>query len=259
MLSALSELVQDMNASLDDVSTLLKRDIALATRVVRISNSPVFGGRGATSVEEAVNRVGFGEITRLVGIVTTGRLAEHALGLYGISAEQLGAGMLYQALACEALAVRAGDDPRPAYTAGLLRPLGAIVLDRSARGATPPTQPFDIAKWTGFSAWEGQVFSINNGEVAAMILSEWKFAPVLSQAIREHYLLRPTDLENPLACQLNLAGWIAREAGHGYAGEAVYWEPNAEKFTAANVSEEQVSVIQKEVAQQYEQLAAVLA
>jgi HD-like signal output (HDOD) protein len=83
---------------------------------VRISNSPLFGCRVA-SVEEAVSRVGFGEILRLVGTATTGRFADRALDHYGITALQLRDNMLSTAFACEELARHSDGDSRIAYTA----------------------------------------------------------------------------------------------------------------------------------------------
>jgi HD-like signal output (HDOD) protein len=43
-LSELGELLQDPNTDLEQVSDLLRRDAALAARVIRIGNSAAFGG-----------------------------------------------------------------------------------------------------------------------------------------------------------------------------------------------------------------------
>src|SRR4051812_28827551 len=78
-LAGLCELLQDVNASLDEIANEIRIDAALAVRVIRISNSPVFGGGlRIGSVDEAVNRVGFGEILRLVGVATVASLVDRA-------------------------------------------------------------------------------------------------------------------------------------------------------------------------------------
>src|SRR3954469_18290936 len=111
VLSALGEMLQDINSELDEIAALLRRDVALAARIVRISNSPMFGGGGQiASIEEAVNRVGFGEILKLVGTATAARFSERALEHYDISAVKLRDNMLYTAFACEALARVSGFD-----------------------------------------------------------------------------------------------------------------------------------------------------
>lgn len=237
VLSKLGEMLQDVNSELDDIASLLRRDVALAARIVRISNSPMFGGGGAiASIEEAVNRVGFSEILKLVGTASAARMAERALEHYGISAAQLRDNMLFTAFASEALARAAGADPRVAYTAALLRPLGLMVLDRAGRGQLHWTQRFDLARFPSYSAWEGNCFGIDNPEVAALILEEWRFPPELSVALRAHHLARASDYENPLASLLNVASGIAQQAGRAFPGEKIWWEKRPEKLPAAGLT-----------------------
>ncbi len=238
VLASLGELLQDPNSDLDQVADLLRRDVAMAARIVRISNSPLFGGSGAiASVEQAVNRVGFGEILKLVGTATAARFTESALDHYGIGAHRLRANMLYGALAAESLARQTGADPRIAYTAGLLRPLGIMVLDRASRGH-PAAEAFSAAAWPSYSAWEGQMFGVDNCEVAALILGEWRFPAELSEGIRAHYLARPDDFGTPLAVLLNLANGLSHRVSRSFAGEACWWEITPAKLEAAGLTED---------------------
>ena len=62
-MAGLCELMQDINADLGQIASQIALDSALAARIVRISNSVHFGrGAAVGSIDEAVNRVGFGEI-----------------------------------------------------------------------------------------------------------------------------------------------------------------------------------------------------
>jgi len=57
----------DINVGLDEVAGLIKRDVALTARLIRISNSVVYGGSiRIGAIEDALNRVGFSEVHRLV-------------------------------------------------------------------------------------------------------------------------------------------------------------------------------------------------
>ena len=105
MLSKLSAMLKDPNSELDELSALLRRDVALSAHIVRISNSASYGGgRSISSIEEAVNLVGFGAILKLVRTATAGRMSEAALQCCDISAQLLRDNMLYAAFAAEALA-----------------------------------------------------------------------------------------------------------------------------------------------------------
>lgn len=253
VLAELGELLQDVNMSLDQIADLLKRDAALAARIIRISNSSVFGvGARIGAIEEAVNRVGFGEVYRLVGLATTSRLADRALSYYGVEADPLREHMLFTALAAEALAKDAGMDPRLAYTAGLLRPLGMLVLDRVGRERLPASESYNPAIYAGFAEWEGQVFSLSNCEVGAMILTEWKFPPEIVAAVREHYLRRKADLDNRFAILLNLAGWMGAANGCGLAGEGKYFELTEEKRAPFHLEEEQIKIIASGVVEEFQ-------
>lgn len=247
VLSALGEMLQDVNSELDDLAALLRRDLALAARIVRIGNSPMFGGSGRiASVEEAVNRVGFSEILKLVGTASAARLSERALECYGLGAQKLRDNMLYGAVAAEALARAAGVDPRAAYTAGLLRPLGLMVLDRAGRGGPLAGQRYDTLRWESYSAWEGSLFGVDNCDVTAMILEEWKFPAELSRAIRAHYLVQITDYDRPLALVLNLAGGLSLRAERSFPGESRWWPLSERKLQMAGISAEQLVAVAAE-------------
>jgi HD-like signal output (HDOD) protein len=238
VLSQLGEMLQDVNSELDQIAGLLRRDAALAARIVRISNSAMFGGAGQiASIEEAVNRVGFSEILKLVGTATAARFAERALDYYDIGAQRLRDNMLYGAFAAEALARAAGADARAAYTAGLLRTLGLMVLDRACRGQLNATQRYATGRWPNYSAWEGSIFGVDNCEVAGLILDEWRFPAELSRAIRAHYLARAGDSERPLAVLLNVANGLAGRFGRCFPGEASWWEITPGKLRAAGLTE----------------------
>jgi HD-like signal output (HDOD) protein len=239
VLSQLGEMLQDVNSELDEIAGLIRRDIALATRIVRISNSPVFGGGGQiASTEEAVNRVGFSEILKLVGTATAARFAERSLEYYGISALALRDNMLYGAFAAEALARAAGMDIRTAYTAGLLRPLGLMVLDRASRGQINPTQRYTSERWPNYSSWEGSLFGVNNCEVSALILDEWRFPTELSAAIRSNYLARATDWDRSLPVLINVANGLTQRANRSFPGENCWWEITPDKLRAIGLSED---------------------
>ncbi len=259
VLSQLGEMLQDVNSELDQVAELLRRDVALATRIVRISNSPMFSGGGQiASTEEAVNRVGFSEILKLVGTATAARMTERTMEYYGIGAEKLRENMLFGAFAAEALARAAGMDSRVAYTAGLMRTLGVMVLDRACRGQLNAAQAYTTGRWANYSAWEGSIFGVDNCEVTALILDEWRFPRELGGAIRGHYLARQSDFERPLAVVLNLANGLAQNVDRSFAGETCWWDVSDEKLTAAGLTRDDLEPAAAAAEQAFEAASAAL-
>ncbi|MBI5768399.1 MAG: HDOD domain-containing protein [Verrucomicrobia bacterium] len=239
VLGGLCELLQDVNADLDQVANQIRLDAALASRVVRISNSAVFGmGARIGSVEEAVNRVGFGEVLRLVGVATVARLVDRELACYCVDAERLRESLLMHALASEALARHTDIDSRTAYTAGLLRALGLMVLDRVARGRLPANECFNPQRYGSYVEWEGANFGLSHPEVTTMILDEWRFDDAVVEAIQEHLLLRGSGTDNRFACLLNVAGSIVERFDFALPGETTHWALSPEKLAAAGFEAE---------------------
>lgn len=226
VLTDLGVLLQDTNTDLASIAALIKRDTALAAHIIRIANSVAYNGGGVASVgtiEEAAARVGFREIYRLVGMAALGRLTERPLKFYGVPTGLLRANMLYTALACEALAEASHLDARSAYTAGLIRTLGILVLDRVAE-LLPSVERYNHEEHCSYARWEGLSFVFTHCEVAGMILSEWGFPEDTIEAVRKHYLLREDDCQYRLACLLNLAGGIVAVGGVSLPGEFNQWE-----------------------------------
>lgn len=232
VLGSLCELLEDVNTDLDRIAAEVRRDPALAARVVRLGNSVVFGsGARVASIDEAVQRVGFAEIVRLVGIATVAGLVDRALGSYGVPAERLRESLLLHALAGEALAEEAGLEGRAVYTAGLLRGVGMMVLDRAARGRLAPEAGFAAGGFATYAAWERARFGVDATAVTTTVFDEWRFPAEIVAAVEQH--LEPGD--DPFAHVLNLAGGIVAAEGLALPGEAAWWTPTPEKLAAAGL------------------------
>jgi HD-like signal output (HDOD) protein len=258
ILSELFDLMEDPNIDVEEIATLLRRDGPLAAGILRISNSAYYGSGGVGSVLEAVQRVGFGEVHRMVGCAVVGNLSDRALVFYDIEAEALREHMVCTALAAEALATVAGVNPRHAYTAGLLRPIGMMVLDRLAREQVGPAAVFEPERDGGYGEWESQTMQLRNAPVTAVTLTEWNFAGDVVESVRGHCMAPGIKAPTRGAVLLNLAGWIAQELGQGLPGERDLWELTPQKLELAKLEEDQVREQIGEVAAVFERMQPAL-
>lgn len=239
ILAELGHLLLDPNSDLSEVTNLLRRDTALTARIIRISNSAFYNaGQPFASLEEALARVGFTEVYRLTGLAAVSQVADHYLARYGVSGAQLRENSLLTALVAETLAARSQVDTRAAYTAGLLRSVGKVALDKLTQnrfynGSYPGKESGPLAQW------ETDFIGINNCEAAAMILTEWRFPISTVEGIQTHYA--PGANGSPLAQIVNLAAGAAERGGHGFPGEADYWNDFAALNVPAALSQESVS------------------
>lgn len=259
VMAELCELLQDINTDLDHIALVIRADPALAARVIRISNSVVYGGEWqVASIDEAVNRVGFEEVLRLVGTASVAGFVDRSLTVYGLEAEDLRSSLLMHALATEALARHTVIDPRSAYTAGLLRSIGMMVLDRAARGRLADNLVYDPQQFPTYVDWETARFGLGSPDVTRMVLDEWRFPDDVVTAIEEQLLRRPGSFENPFACILNLAGSIVTEAGLALPGERDLWTITPEKLAGAGIDESHLQAATEDARAQYERQSAGL-
>lgn len=240
ILTGICELLQDVNTDLDQIAQEIRMDAALAARVIRVSNSVVYGGRGSVaSVDEAIGRVGFSEVVRLVGTATAAGLVDRDLKCYHISADVLREAALMHALASEALAEAAGVEASNAYVAGLLRTIGTMVLDRYAHDRLPVEATFDPTQFDTYTAWEAARFGVSAVQVTTMALDDWRFPEDTVSAIQTH--LEPGDGSTDagrLANILNIAGAIAIDHGSALPGEVLHWTSTPEKIAAAGLDDD---------------------
>lgn len=238
VMAELCELLQDINTDLDQIALAIRGDPALAARVIRISNSVVYGADWqVASIDDAVNRVGFEEVLRLVGTASVAGLVDQSLPAYGLEAEEVRASLLMHALVSEALARHTQVDPRTAYTAGLLRAIGMMVLDRAARGRLDASAAYDPQQYRTYVEWETRCFGVTSVDVTRMILDEWRFPDQIVQAIEEHLLVSAAGYEHPFACLLNVAGALVAQAGLALPGDVPHWAVTQEKLAASGLDE----------------------
>lgn len=234
-------LLVNPNSSSDEVIKLLRLDTALTARVIKISNSVFYQpDQPTSSIEEAVLRIGYNALYRMTGLAAAADLTAQDLEIYGISGAQLRENSLLCALVAEQLAQFAAMDPHHAYTAALLRSMGRVALDRIAR--TNPNN--DATEQKRIVDWETRTLGLSNTDAAAFILTEWRFPAHIIAAIRDHYLLAPSD--SKLAYIVNLAGGAADRCQHGLPGEEAYWSPVQERCEIVGVTEEQIDEATRE-------------
>jgi len=237
ILLKLSALIDNLNCSLEDIAKLLRRDATLAARIIRISNSAVFGSEATiASVEEAVGRVGFSEVYRLTGLAAAAQLANETLIFYAHTGLQLRNNTLITALAVEGLARQLKMDSRTVYATALLRSMGKLVLDRYVKKHLSPLQHYNRSGVPTLITWEENILGCNNASVAALILESWHFPHSITEPIKQHYMIEPATGEHArVALLLNLASGIACDLGYALPGEANYWELTDEKLASAGL------------------------
>ncbi len=218
----LGKLLRNPNTSLTDITDLVHTDASLTTRVLRLSNSAAFAqDQAIDTLDDAINRVGFREVFKLVGMAAASDLFSSRNHTYRIDSSTLWENALSCGLAMESIAQKLGRDEQEYYTLGLLRSMGKTVIDICTQKGSE-TRRYPIASRPPLLLWEQETFGITNPAVAGFLLSSWNFSPETVSAIQSQYDALSSSTNNESAIILNLAGSLA-ELGRPLHGESEYW------------------------------------
>lgn len=196
VLSRLQKLLADPNSGLDDVASLIRLDASLTTRIIQISNSVWFGrGNPCKTIEDAVNRVGFREIYRLVAVVASGAMVAGPLAAYGRTTDIIWDESVSCALAAELIADSLSEDTAVAYTAGLLHAIGRQPINHYIETVHRGRVLTDEGFPREHSGSEFALLGFSQADVGATMLDKWDFSTAIVEPIRRQY--EPLDAEEP--------------------------------------------------------------
>ena len=190
LLIQLIDLCHQPEIDLQAVAGLIKRDAAMAAKVLQLCNSAFIGARSAfTNVEQAVIYLGADTVKNLAISVSVQQVF-HRVETNGLLNMDL---FWYHSCQNAILARRiaetvAGPDPSEAYLAGLLHDIGKLLLWMAFPGKYAPLLLKEIRGHDGrLSFLEQEKLHINHCQAGSWLIEEWGLPPMIADAIRYHH------------------------------------------------------------------------
>lgn len=176
-------LIRDNQSDLGSIAALIRGDPALSTDILRMANSAYYGpGLQTESVEHALQKIGCREASRLLNVAVSRGLTHTDLVNYCITAGDFWAESLFHGLFLEKLATATGEgNPDEAYTAGLLRYIGRLAINRAIEELGGGLH------WVGTEAlttWEQTCVGFTHAHAGAILLERWNFPASLVEGCR---------------------------------------------------------------------------
>jgi len=252
--SRLRAMLDDADTDLDDIVELLRVDPALTFQIIRLSNSALYGLRSRSqTLDEAVARVGFGEINQLVGLVVSRQVFQGDLTHYGMSAGQLWTNAVAVGSVAAALANCTGGNAGSAYSTGLLRNIGKIIMNNHTGAVKYPGE----AEQPSVFDWEKSVHGTTSAEATAVLLDHWRFPFDISGAICMHVTPETAGEFTAGAANLHLACAVAAEWGQALPGEATGWRRDDAMCALAGVDMGQLEGALADARRQFDRFTAI--
>lgn len=202
----LTDLSRKPNVSYDDVVRVVEKDPMITASVLKLAQSPLYGGRPVQSLKDALNRLGITMLRDLVWqVVVNMRLFR--VRSYAAIMERLQLHATFTAYAARIIAARAGIAAEHAFLCGLLHDIGwtGTLLAISENNAKPPEPK------TLYAAVDKM--HVEAGEAMAKL---WGLSPEIVMVIgHHHHMDKHRKAASVLVPVLCVAEQLADELGFG--------------------------------------------
>ena len=219
------KLLDDSDASLQDLSDLVKQDLGLSASVLKLANSAAFGGEiSFDSLDDAIFRLGFSQTYNLVVTAAGGRWNNMNLEGYSWTPGDFFRHSLTVAVAAQRIAkVLEICDSDLAYTAGLMHESGKLALAFACPEAINKARNLVDEQGCNWLQAEELVLGFNHTQISQALLGGWSFPESLLQ-VAAHYP-KPSAISGEflsLVEVVHLAKHMAIQTGIG-VGEDAFW------------------------------------
>lgn len=194
VVSRLNRLLSDPTASMTQIAQLIRQDPALAGRVLKVVNSPIYPYAGRIdSLSRALTILGVRELRSLAYALTATQLFRGIPGEL-VDMERFWRHSLYTALAARALTEAAlGREIERFFIEGLLHDLGALLL--LAAWPDQARRAVELARERGTSVAEAEreLMGFDHAAVGGELMAHWGLPGSVVTAVRYHHA--PQDAE----------------------------------------------------------------
>ncbi len=219
------EVMAKPDSSFKDLAVVIIADQAIAAKVLKLSNSALYGLSGrVSSIQHASVVLGQKTLAEILTLACFSKLMGKTLKGYGLEAGQLWQHSLAVGFGARLVAKKKHpvltDD---AFSAGLIHDAGKLVLDKYILERRKDIEQFMANGGESFLAAEKEIFGFDHAEIAAEVCKAWKVPEHLTTAISCHHCpYRSKD--NPLGYIIHVADAIAMKSGLGARPDALSHE-----------------------------------
>jgi HD-like signal output (HDOD) protein len=192
----LTAVLNNPDASVEQVAALVEQDIAVSARVLQLANSAFFArSRQMSRITDAVVLLGLGTLKALV-------LSAGALGAFepmppiaGFKLEQIQRRAISVAAVVRRI-LEPGTEQDNAVAAAMLRDIGLLVLAVEEPERLGATLAASVAEHRPLADIEYDRFGVSHAEVGAHLLALWGLPHTIVEAVAFHH--RPHAAHDPV-------------------------------------------------------------
>jgi putative nucleotidyltransferase with HDIG domain len=218
LLNEITRICEDPEGTARDASDQIERDPAIATRVLRLVNSPFYGLRNpVSSISLACSVLGLKVLKNVVVQATVLQTFEGVPQLQGFDLTSLWDHSFKTAVACKLLTHKlpaATLGPDDAYTCGLIHDIGKMILIDSQAESFAEALGLSRTKQVPLAIAEGEVFGFNHAHVGGLLAQRWNLPETVQAAVTWHHSPAPAPEDWARGFLVRAASTMAHQASN---------------------------------------------
>ncbi len=237
-----SQMLEDPNTSADKLADVIRLDASFTSQVLRLCNSAAYGfSRKISTVKEAVAILGFKTLKSMVYTIIAKVALDRPVPGYSLQDGDL----WYNALTCAVYAKHIAQrervaDPELAFTGGLLRDIGKLVLGEFVGANYQEIEQIALNEQIDFTEAEEKVIGFNHSLVGTRVAEKWNLPSTLVNVIRYHHkpIKLPANIpadEAKVITAVHLADVFTRMIGRGVGSDGLMYSLDTDALTKAGI------------------------
>ena len=215
VVTRLSKLINDENATMRDFEETIKMDPTLVVRLLRLVNSPFFGLRqNVDSISRAVAFIGMKNLQNMAITDALRNIFTNKDTSTVFSRKQLWLHCVAVSICSKMIAERIfginGDD---AYLCGILHDFGLIVEEQVAEAKFLKACEA-CGKNDSLFDCERRIFETDHCEIGYLMTLDWEMPIAIQEAIRNHHLLSEDTTPSSLTGILQISEYITGQLNY---------------------------------------------
>lgn len=259
VLPQLIGLLRKDNVATQEVVQLLSYDMSLTAAVLQLCNSAFLGAaQPASDLQEAVSRLGFRQVYRLVVAISGAKLMSAGQTGYGIDEGELWQHAVTTAVASQLLARHVGEDDSVAFTAGLLHDIGKIVLSQALEHIYAKVINDVETNQQSLLETEKKLLGVQHAEIGGRLLARWKFPSNIVAATWFHHNPGSATPHHRLTSCVYLGNMISYFIGRGYGFHAFAFRGRTEALDILKLQPDDLPKFMIQTIESFDEIQAFL-
>ncbi len=242
------EIMSDPNSDFKSLAALFETDQAIATKILKLANSPYYGmGGRISSIQHASVVLGHKALGEVITMGGASAILGNSLEGYGLDAGALWKHSIAVAFGSKMIAeMKVPAMADDAFTSGLIHDSGKLILDKYVAERWQLFEDFMRNDGATFLEAEKAILELDHQEVASEVCGAWNIPRALTTAIKYHHYPNRSN-GNELAYIIHIADAVAMMTGLGIGIDGTLYKMDDNALEFIGLNEDDLNSVMKEI------------